>query len=383
MNLDFIKQYSGEDERTFAKRKAYYIREVEPRINYHRDIKDKRLVDALYLTAAEKEDINSFWSRFLPVDLQERLGIYDECRFYKPVLSGNVSLAHFMPDLFYQSFIDEYFSNPQYSRPFDDKFLYDVYFHDVLKPTTLFRKVRDQFMDDSYKPITKEDAIELIEMYNEVVLKVGKFSAGGKGVLFWNPQMDSKEALMDFINNAPIVVCQTVIKQHAELCRLNESSVNTIRVMTLIFEGQVHVLSSVIRMGVNGARVDNASSGGIVCGIKHDGQLKDVAFDTTGKKYLKHPQGTAFNSVIVPNFSQCVDLAVSLANRFSTISRLISWDFAIDESGHPLLIEFNLTWGQLDFHQLCNGPIFGDLTDAVLTEVFTKSFTLTSILKSF
>ena len=98
---------------------------------------------------------------------------------------------------------------------------------------------------------------------------------------------------------------------------------------------------------------------------------------------MKHPQGVSFESVTIPNFSECTDLVTILAKRFSSLSRLISWDLAIDEAGHPLLIEFNLTWGQLDFHQYCNGPIFGDMTEDVLNDVFNNSYTLKSIIKSF
>lgn len=378
-----LRPYPGEDEVSYAKRKAYYLREVAPRIKYHLAFLDKNLVDAKPLDASEQEEIAAFWSTFLSRELQDVFKISEGCSFYKSAVSGKALLSHFMPDLFYESFIDEYFSNPQYSRPFDDKYLYDVYFHDINRPTTLFRKVRDQFVDVSYRPISSNKAIGIAIDNGEVVLKVGKFSEGGRGVMFWNAQDDSEESLLDFLNHSTNIVCQTVIKQHAELSRLNSSSVNTVRLMTLSFGNNVHVLSSVIRMGVNGSRVDNASSGGIVCGLKDDGQLKDVAFDTTGKMYLKHPQGTIFNSVTVPNFSQCVDIAISLANRFSTISRLISWDFAIDEAGQPMLIEFNLSWGQLDFHQLCNGPIFGDMTEDVLEEVFANSYTLKSIIKSY
>ena len=92
--------------------------------------------------------------------------------------------------------------------------------------------------------------------------------------------------------------------------------------------------------------------------------------------------GTAFESVIIPNYSECVDIVMGLANRFATVSRLISWDLAIEESGHPLIIEFNASWAGVDVHQLCNGPIFGDKTDEVLEDVFKNSYTLNSIIKS-
>lgn len=50
--------------------------------------------------------------------------------------------------------------------------------------------------------------------------------------------------------------------------------------------------------------------------------------------------------------------------------------------GQPSLIEANFSGVELDFHQLCNGPIFGDLTEEVLKDVFENSYTLKSIIKS-
>ena len=52
--------------------------------------------------------------------------------------------------------------------------------------------------------------------------------------------------------------------------------------------------------------------------------------------------------------------------------RLVSWDIAIDSVGQPVFIEMNPAYGELDFHQLNNGPIFGEDTEEVLEEVFGK-----------
>ena len=60
--------------------------------------------------------------------------------------------------------------------------------------------------------------------------------------------------------------------------------------------------------------------------------------------------------------------------RFKKIKhfRLVSWDIAFDKKDQPLLLEANLHYGELDFHQLNNGPIFGDDTIKILEEVFSK-----------
>ena len=141
--------------------------------------------------------------------------------------------------------------------------------------------------------------------------------------------------------------------------------------MTLLLHDKVYVLSSVVRMGIHGKRVDNFTNGGIGSGIKPNGQLKNVAYDYQANRYDKHPSGTIFESVTIPNFSECIDLVSYLAKRILTMSKLISWNLAIDESGNPSLIEMNFPGG-LDIHQLCNGPIYGDMTRDVFEEVFEK-----------
>jgi len=382
---DLIKPYHGEDEISFTKRKAYFYRMLVIRSEgVGVGLKQKvSLGNAIAINPQERERIDNFWNRFLVPELRDRLVNYTYYDIYKKVLPQGEDLTRFLPDSFYQTFVDEYFTNPQHSNPCDDKNLYDVYFHDVNRPKTLFRKSHGLWLDADYNRISPTDAIKKACDKKSIVVKKTRFSWGGKGLLFWNAGEDDLTTLQDFVNEADDLICQEEIVQHSELSRLNPSSVNTVRIMTMLFQGQVYALSSVVRMGINGSRTDNASSGGIVCGINPNGQLKNVAFDTLANQYPCHPQGTAFESVIVPNFDECTAMVKKLAQRFSSVSRLISWDIAIDQSGHPLLIECNLTYGQLDFHQYCNGPIFGDLTEDVIEEVFANSYTLNSIIKSF
>ena len=75
---------------------------------------------------------------------------------------------------------------------------------------------------------------------------------------------------------------------------------------------------------------------------------------------------------MIPNFDLCKGLVKRLAPRFANISQLCSWDIAIGQDGHPILIETNMSYGQVDFHQLCNGPIFGEFTLEILDMVFKK-----------
>ena len=61
-------------------------------------------------------------------------------------------------------------------------------------------------------------------------------------------------------------------------------------------------------------------------------------------------------------------MAAGGAERMSQF-RLISWDIVLDCNNEPVLIEANLYVGELEFHQLNNGPIFGDETEEILKEI--------------
>lgn len=54
------------------------------------------------------------------------------------------------------------------------------------------------------------------------------------------------------------------------------------------------------------------------------------------------------------------------------MSKLTSWDLSVDENGSPVLLETNLCYGALFFHQISNGPVFGDMTVDILKEALKK-----------
>lgn len=379
---DLIKPYPGESEESFVKRKAYYIRNLKDRFEFCTLNIDRKLHNAVPITAQEREELEEFWSQYLTPELLSILIDYRYYDLYNSVRREGEPIYQYLPDSFYQAFVDEYFTNPQHSAPCDDKNMYDMYFHDLKRPVTVFRKIEGLLLDANYEALTLKQVVDKCRDCGEVVLKPAKFSAGGRGILFWNAETDSADKIAKYLQNTRFVICQEIIKQHHELNRLSPNSVNSIRMMTVVFNDEPHLLSSVLRMGSNDARVDNFTNGGIASGIKPNGQLRNVAYDVCANKYERHPLGAEFESVTVPNFTQCVDIVKVLARRFATISRQISWDFAIDETGQPLIVEFNLTRGGMDVHQLCNGPIYGSMTKNVLKEVFSKSYTLNSIIKS-
>ena len=156
---------------------------------------------------------------------------------------------------------------------------------------------------------------------------------------------------------------------------------NTIRVQTLVRNNKVEVLSPLIRVGQKGSKTDNMSGGGMACGINNDGTLKSRLRDQKLQKYELSPQGYQFSDIRIPNFEKCVELVSRSAVRFSDITRLMSWDLAIDTDANPVLVEMNLTFSGVDSHQLANGPIYGNHPEPIIEEVVNNSYTLRKFLR--
>jgi hypothetical protein len=295
--------------------------------------------------------------------------MYDDKWFevYNTVETDKSLLKYYIPDDFFYCYVDPVFNSPRATDFIDDKNLYDLFFSGVRLPHTIVRKMNGLLLDSAYIIISTDKAVQLCKQQGSVIIKKSCFSSGGKGVFFWS-ESESEKVLLEFLKEDDIVI-QEVIDQHENVAKIHPSSVNTIRIMTLLFNNKVHILSSVFRMGCNNSKVDNASSGGIVAGILNDGRLKNYAYNTKAVRFDRHPQGGVFQDVIIPGFKECIEMVTKLAPRFCSFSKLISWDLAIEKDGSPILIEANLSFGEIDFHQLNNGPIFGHLTEEIINYV--------------
>lgn len=333
-----------------------------------RKVFKRNLPYLLPLQPDQRQEILNFWKPYRNVEKE-----LDWFAFYNANCDDKSLLKYYVPDVIFHSEIDLYFTAARRCDDLDDKNLYDLFFHDVKMPRTVIRKINGQFLDEDYQTISLDQAVKLCIEAQQVVCKEARLSLGGHGVHFYDLSQQGVEELKDRLTKEDNINVQQVIKQHECLNKIHGNSINTIRIMSLFLDGKVHILSSVLRMGRDGSRVDNACSGGIVCGINEDGTLKEFAFNTRGVHWDQHPQGLTFKGYKITGYDKCRELAEKLAGRLSTATQLVSWDLAVGEDGEPILIEANFTWGEIDFHQLCNGPILGDLTEEVLARVYQKT----------
>jgi hypothetical protein len=97
--------------------------------------------------------------------------------------------------------------------------------------------------------------------------------------------------------------------------------------------------------------------------------LKSFAIDKNFFKYDIHPFTKAsFSKKEIPMYNNIIETVIKLHNELNYFN-MVSWDLALDKTGEVNLIELNLSGQGINFHQLNNGPLFGDMTSDVLAQV--------------
>ena len=210
--------------------------------------------------------------------------------------------------------------------------------------------------------------------YTAFFIKQATDCGGASGVYYFdNNEIDNLSINLDKIVNdiSNDIAIQELVIQHDDVAKLNPSSVNTLRILTLLGnDGNVKVYSTLLRIGGGYTKVDNFCSGGMAVGVADNGKLKKYGYYLNGNSVTQHPLSKIdFLDYQLPSIDKAKEL-VKKAHIYVPHFRMVSWDVAIEKDGTPILIEANLADGQLDLHQLTNGPLFKEDTKKILDEVF-------------
>ena len=316
------------------------------------------------LTAEQLDELKSVWGDIWDTGLVDPLWVQvysDKTGIYSPEYVGS--------DIHYYN-VEWSRIDYDYLRAFLDKNYMDVVLPCVKHPVTLIRKIHGQYLDVDFNPMSKPQTID--KLYENldpgIVVKISRSSSGGKGVRFLG-KGSTKEDISEALDVDPDVAVQLVMRQHPEMAKMNASSVNTIRIICIILDGESIPLSAVVRIGNSGSRVDNFSSGGVGCGVKPDGRLNDCGYTQKGERYDVHPNGFVFSEGFVPNFDKVLE-AVKRCHMCVPMFGVASWDIAIDEDGEPVLIEYNVGGAGIDIHQYNNGPLYGKYRERIISDAF-------------
>lgn len=237
------------------------------------------------------------------------------------------------------------------------------------------------FFDSEYNRLPKKVALEFVSQLaadHKMVIKPSIFSGGGKHVKVLDyrghsPKDIQRKMKEKFNNFQRDFIIQEYLYQHKTFKQMHEHSLNTLRIMTLRLDDEIHILSHVVRMGNNGSQTDNDVEGCITCGFDEEGRLFNYGTDHwTFEKYEKHPHSQfVFKGKTLPGIQESFEL-VKKAHEYLWYFDLVSWDIAIDQFGEPNLIEIGIRLQDINYHQRTNGPIFKEFTEEILDRVYNR-----------
>lgn len=321
-----------------------------------------------------KEFYRSFRKEVVPY--WKQFGIRPKmCWFKQDWLYRGYLDPRYIPKNIHYRRIIPYFNDNRFTRSLNDKNLNSLLFPTVKRPETIFKYIDGRFCDDHFMPIPEQAVYDRLAQPGNYVAKQTRDSAEGHNIQFLKGPLDRQavEALLAKYTCGDFIVQRAVV-QHPDLARLNASSLNTLRVETMLWHGKPYLLSAILRIGHPGSLVDNIAQGGYQAIVLPDGHLDKLAFTERdhGREFSfveQTVEGVRFaDNPPIPSWERVRDTALSLAQTLPHL-RLIGWDFAVDEQGDPVLIEFNTRFNPTQ--ENC-GPTFGDMTDEVLSEIFDR-----------
>lgn len=161
---------------------------------------------------------------------------------------------------------------------------------------------------------------------------------------------------------------QEVLEQHRDIAEIYPRSLNTMRIDTYLDrQGEVHLMTGLMRFGVNGRVVDNITTGGIFVPIDMEtGRLKQKAFrllEHGGNVYTEHPDtGFVFEDFEIPYFHEVREMLAEAVRLIPDI--LLGWDVAVTPEG-PVIVEgsqqYSPRLSEMAYGGYKNHPIYKEI----------------------
>lgn len=212
-----------------------------------------------------------------------------------------------------------------------------------MKNMTLFDDKGETYQ--KFKKYYKRDLIEIFgggyETFVQFVQKHPRFivkpfdGACGQGIkIVDSTDRDYKqvfEALKRDYKNG--YVAEELIEQSRELGQFHPSSVNTVRVPTILYKDRIEIIHPFFRIGMGGSVVDNGGSGGMINALDPDTGEVLISADQMGNYYTNHPDtGLLLKGFRIPKWNEAKELARELA-KVVPDNHYCGWDFVLTDQG--------------------------------------------------
>ncbi len=214
---------------------------------------------------------------------------------------------------------------------FDDKSTFNNLFKDEVGRGWL------KIADDT----TLEDFKAFLRQYPDIIAKPLEGSSGVGIERFTSERWQGREeAFLQELKDKQIGIIEERVIQHPKMMEMCPTSVNTIRIATLLGDKKQGIVYAFLRIGT-GNVMDNVDQGGMAARVDlASGKLLTVGADKKGNTYTEHPiTHTPIIGFEIPYFEEAKAMCLKSAQKVPQM-RFVAWDVAITEKG-PVFIEGN------------------------------------------
>lgn len=187
---------------------------------------------------------------------------------------------------------------------------------------------------------SEEQFASFLEGRGDIICKPIDGSSG-QGILKCTPEeYGDPKALYARLREAGIGIVEDKVIQHPDIAALCPTSVNTIRVATLLGDKKEGIVYAYIRIG-NGKVMDNVDCGGMAAPVDIEtGVIAGVGANKAGETYEIHPMtGKRIPGTQIPYWEDVKRMCLDAMHVVPQV-RFVAWDVAITADG-PVFIEGN------------------------------------------
>ena len=216
-----------------------------------------------------------------------------------------------------------------------------------------FNKIFKEFMHRDYLFLDDNCTMDLFCNWvsdKKCIIAKPNTGVAGRGIekIYVNNYRNNLDRLYSYLKEKKLDLIEECIEQHEDMNRLNSLSVNSIRVITVRWQGRTDIIGAVLRMSID-RHVDNFAAGGIAAPVDiKKGVVSGPAISKKLVVYEEHPKTKCIiKGFKIPYWDEAVEMVIKASEVVPEV-RTVGWDVAITETG-PELIEGNNNWNKDTF----------------------------------
>lgn len=323
-------------------------------------------VDDSPLTPEQQTSLAEYWGRLSNRKYQVD-PIY--CKFYTE-RTGWFD-PRYIPDDFQYDYLESKTVNFDYVKAFTDKNYVDLILSGAKMPEAVVRCVNGAYLDKDFKAISKDEALALLEVSKPLGL-IKRASVGNSAnqiLKFGKESTRENLAAMLSLAGGNNFVIQRLVKQHKDMLLFSGNTSTCISVLSVRNTKSVVIISAVACIRDHGIRVNDKDVGKIYCGIDKLGRFRNLCFSYKGKLLDNEVLGTDPGGRVIKPYDRILQTVREYHEKLPQFG-VAEWDFMVNEDNEPVLIGYKAGKVDIHFHQLCNGPLYGEMTDSLVAAAF-------------